>query len=113
MREGIYKVDYQGATGMGLALLILESATVTGADATGGIYDGTYEWNERTQLLHVDVEVSVREGTLLVMGNVAPLGGLKFRVRSSFPRDPNNQVVRAETDFGTIVVCVQLLRSFS
>ena len=113
MREGIYKVDYQGITGMGFAVMILESGTVTGADVIGGIYDGTYEWNEQTRLLDVALEVAVSEGSVLVMGNVAPPGGLKFGVRCSFPRDPNNQTVSAETDFGPIVVRVQLLRSFS
>ena len=113
MREGIYKVDYQGITGMGIAVMILESGTVTGADVIGGIYDGTYEWNEQTRLLDVALEVAVSEGSVLVMGNVAPPRGLKFGVRCSFPRDPNNQTVSAETDFGPIVVRVQLLRSFS
>ena len=113
MREGIYKIDYQGTTGMGVAVMILESGTVTGADATGGLYDGAYEWNAQTRLLDVTVQLAVPEGTVLVMGNVAPPGGLKFGVRCSFPRDPDNQTVTAETDFGPILVRVQLLRSFS
>ena len=113
MREGIYKVDYQGIAGLGFAMLILESGTVTGADVTGGFYDGTYEWNEQTRLLDIAVQVDVSEGTVLVMGNAAPPGGLRFGVRCSFPRDPDNQTINAETDFGPIVVRVQLLRSFS
>ncbi len=113
MREGIYKVDYQGIAGLGFAMLILESGTVTGADVTGGIYDGSYEWNEQTRLLDVVVKVAVSEGSVLVTGNVAPPGGLTFGVRCSFPRDPDNQTVNAETDLGPIVVRVQLLRSFS
>ena len=112
MREGIYKIDYQGATGMGFALIVLETETVIGADLAGGIYDGSYRWNEQTQRLDVDVKVDVPEGSVSVMGVVAPPGGLKFGVRCSFPRDPDNQTVRAETDYGPILVGVHILRSF-
>lgn len=113
MKEGIYKVDYQGIEGMGMAMMILETGAVTGADVVGGIYDGVYTWNERTRLLDVDVEVAVPEGVVLVTGKVAPAGGLKFGVRCSFPRDPNNQTVQAETDFGPVLVRIQLLRTYS
>ena len=113
MREGIYKVDYQGIEGMGMALMILETGTVTGADVVGGIYDGSYTWNEQTRLLDVDLDVTVPEGVVLVTGKVAPARGLKFRVRCSFPRDPNNQTVQAETDFGPVLARIQLLRTFS
>ena len=113
MREGIYRVDYQGAVGLGFALMMLESGIVTGSDVTGGSYDGTYAWNERTKKLDADVQVTVPAGSVLVMGNVAPPGGLTFGVRCSFPRNPDNGQVQADTDFGPIVVRMQLLRTFS
>ena len=36
MREGFYRVDYQGVEGLGFAVIALDSGMVVGADVTGG-----------------------------------------------------------------------------
>lgn len=112
MREGFYLVEYVGLAGAGNAIMALDTGIVIGVDITGGLYDGTFEWNEQTQLLDIDVRVQVPEGVVLAQGNVAPPGGLVFGVQCSFPRNPDNQIVEARTDFGPVNVRVRLLREF-
>ena len=113
MREGFYKVEYQGETGLGFAVIALETGIVVGADFGGGIYDGTYKWNEQKQLLETNVTVQVPEGVPLVQGHTAGPGGCTFEVKCSFPREPDNKVVDAISDLGTLHVRIYLLRAFT
>ncbi len=112
MREGFYKVEYAGQADSGFALLALDTGAVVGADWAGGRYDGTYRWNEQTQLLDMEVVVSVPEGVQVVQGHMAGPGGLKFDARCSFPRDPESRIVEAATDLGPVAVRITLLRAF-
>ena len=112
MREGFYRVDYEGSDDFGFAVLALDSEMVVGADWAGGTYDGTYEWNPRTELLEVNVTVNIPEGVQTVLGHTAQAGGLKFDVQCSFPREPDNVVVKATSDLGPLAVRIHLLRAF-
>ena len=112
MREGFYKVDYAGVWGLGFAVLAFDSGVVVGADALGGSYDGTYEWNPATSQLDVQVQIQVPAGVTVVQGQVAPEGGLTFTASCSFPREARNEVVRAKTDLGEVNVAINLLRAF-
>ena len=112
MREGFYKVDYQGKISLGFAVVVLDSGMVVGADFAGGIYDGTYKWNEQKQLLETKVTVQVPEGVQLVQGQTAGPGGCTFEVKCSFPREPDNAVVQATSDLGPLFVRIYLLRAF-
>ena len=112
MREGFYRVDYQGIAGLGFAIMVLDTGIVIGADVTGGVYNGTYEWNDQTQLLDVTASGRVPEGVQLVQGVVAPAGGLELEIQCSFPREPDNVVVPAMTNYGPIQVAVRFLRGF-
>lgn len=40
--QGFYAVYYTGVAGFGHAVLVFSDSVVTGADATGGVYDGSY-----------------------------------------------------------------------
>ena len=112
MREGFYRLEFLGEAGLGIGILTLDTEVVVGADTEGGIYDGEYVWNEQTQQLHVDVSVSVPEGTQTVQGRIAPKGGLKFGARCSFPRQPDNHRVDVDTDLGPVKASICFLRDF-
>ena len=112
MREGFYRIEYEGETGLGFAVLALETNMVVGADAGGGTYDGKYVWNAGSQLLDMKVSVWVPEGAWVVQGQIAPAGGLRFDVECSFPRIPDNQTIVAKTDLGPVAVQFQLIREF-
>ena len=113
MREGFYRLEFQGEQGLGCGILALDTGMVVGADTGGVEYDGEYAWSEKKELLDVDVTVRVPEGTRTVLGKIAPSGGMEFRARCSFPRRPDHQVVQAETDHGTALVRIHLLRAFT
>ena len=112
MREGFYKVDYAGQADSGFALLALETGTVVGVDWAGGAYDGTYRWNEQTQLLDMEVTVRIPEGVQIVQGHTAGPGGLKLDVRCSFPRKPEQRTIQASTSHAPVAVRITLLRPF-
>ena len=112
MREGFYKVDYAGVWGLGFAVLVFDSGVVVGADAMGGTYDGTYEWNPATSQLHVQVQVKIPAGVTVVQGQIAPEGGLTFTASCSFSREARNDVVQATTELGPVEVAIDLLRTF-
>ena len=112
MREGFYKVDYQGLFGLGVAVVALDTGIVAGADMMGGIYDGRYVWNERTQLLDVELSVQIPGGVHIVQGKVAPPEGMQIEVECSFPREPDNMPVAAVTSEGPVGVRVHFLRNF-
>ena len=111
MREGFYRVEYGGETGLGVAVLALDTNIVVGADAGGGTYDGEYVWNAESRLLDMKVSGWVPEGAWVVQGQIAPAGGLKFDVECSFPRIPDKTIV-AKTDLGPVAVQFQLIREF-
>ncbi len=53
--EGFYAIYYTGTAGFGHAVLIFKDETITGADATGGIYDGSYSIGDGTIDFQVDL----------------------------------------------------------
>ena len=112
MKEGYYRVDYQGMEGLGFALIALDNETVVGVDVAGGTYDGTYTWNTQTERLDVKASVWVPEGAQTVQGIVAPSGGLKFWVKCSFPREPDDELITATTEHGLVSVQIRLIRTF-
>ncbi len=113
MREGFYKVEYEGMLGYGVGVLVLDTNMVIGADSAGGTYDGRYEWNVQKEQFETNITVYVPEGVQTVQGQIAPSGGMKFEVRCNFPREPENIVVMADTDYGPVAVRLQQLRTFS
>ena len=112
MREGFYKIDYVGDHGFGCAVIALDSGMIVGADPFGGAYDGTYKWSTKTERLDIDVLAKLQEGTYTVQGAIAPKGGLEFKVKCSFPREPDDEIIPADTSEGPLSLKVSLLRHF-
>src|SRR5579871_5757699 len=66
MSDGIYLMTYRGAAGWGQGLLVLRDGKVTGADAQGGLYDGTFA--QQPEGMTFDVQLTVPPGVVLVQG---------------------------------------------
>ena len=111
-REGFYRFEFEAWAGAGCGVLVLDTNVVAGADTEGVTYDGEYVWNDRTQRFEVNLSACAPEGTRTVQGKIAPRGGLTFGVRCSFPREPEDEQVRAETDLGPVSVRIRHLRDF-
>lgn len=79
--EGFYAVYYTGAAGFGHAVLAIRDGILSGADAAGGVYDGTYKLGE-AGAVSIEVTLTVPAGATLVTGQTLP--------------SPYNQTIKAE-----------------
>ncbi len=81
--NGIYVMYFTGATGSGHGLLLLQNGTITGADAAGVTYDGTYRL-EGDNLVGT-LKMIVPAGTSLVTGAAAGSSPLTFDIPLTLP----------------------------
>lgn len=65
--QGFYAFYYTGVSGFGHAVLIINDGIVTGADATGGVYDGRYTVGDGGEF-EIEVTLTVPAGATLVTG---------------------------------------------
>lgn len=90
---------------MGFGILVLDTGMVVGADAVGGMYDGSYIFNSQTHLLDVNVEVFIPAGISIVQGNPPAPQPYKFPINVAIARDlGKEQPIRVPTPFGNITV---------
>jgi hypothetical protein len=68
MLDGIYSITFRGRADWGIGMLILQRGVITGADAAGVLYDGSYL--ERGAYLQVKLTLTVPPGATLVQGTL-------------------------------------------
>jgi hypothetical protein len=66
--DGFYAIYYTGRAGSGFGVLVLKGGVITGADASGGLYDGEYTVNQGKQMLEGTIKMTVPPGISLVTG---------------------------------------------
>jgi hypothetical protein len=64
--QGFYALYYTGTGGFGHAVLVMNDGVITGADVTGGVYDGTYTVLD--DAIDIKVDFVVPAGATLVTG---------------------------------------------
>ena len=109
--DGIYAMFYTGTVGSGHAIVILRNGVLAGADALGGIYDGSFELLADGSL---DVDVSLRfpPGTLLVSGDTVGPNGLNEDFKCNLPSDlGGGDPLLLHMPFGPVNFLFQRLRS--
>ena len=57
MREGFYSIAFTGMKGWGFGVVTFDTGEIVGADAAGATYDGTYTFNQKTEMIDAEVEV--------------------------------------------------------
>lgn len=85
--DGIYAMYYTGTAGSGHAVLAMKDGVIAGADAVGGLLDGTYEAAGDG---NIDVSVTLKSppGTWLVTGKlVEKEDGLMQKITATLPRN--------------------------
>lgn len=82
MREGYYVVRYQTPGDWGMGMLVLDTGVVTGVDIAGAKIDGAYAYNQRTDMIDIDVVWEATQTTTLVQGQTVP-AGFSFPIRIS------------------------------
>src|SRR5262245_55930903 len=114
--EGFYLVEYFAAgpaDNRGFGIMALDRGMVVGADWTGGVYDGAYKYNPKTELLDFQMKGTIPAGVLLVQGLVSPPGGMTLRVAGSLPRELSKAVtIDVATSAGPVQARFQKIREF-
>ena len=69
--DGIYAMYYTGEISSGLALAVIQSNKIIGADLAGSLINGKIQPTDQGNI-SIDIELHLSEGTILVTGE-APL----------------------------------------
>ena len=82
--DGIYAMYYTGRAGRGHALFSMKNGLISGADAVGGLLDGTYEEGEDGD---IDVFLKLKSipGTGLVTGKLVQRDDLSQTIKVRLP----------------------------
>jgi len=108
MYEGMYGVIFQGATGTGIAALVLSRGLIFGSD--GAVkYDGTYKPSERTGYADLNLHLLVPPGVPLVQGVPAQPMVYGFDLNCSIAARGNTQL-NIQTPFGQVQAAINFLR---
>ena len=83
MLDGIYSIIFRGRADWGNGMMILQRGVITGADAHGVLYDGSYA--EVGTDLHVDFTMTVPPGVTLVQGTPAQAEQYTISARTILP----------------------------
>ena len=111
MLGGFYAIFFTGSTGYGMGMLALKNGIVTGADAAGGLYDGTYA--EFSQGAKAKIRMTFPPGASLVTGALAGTQALSFEIEVDLPPELNSELpVPIKTPTGTVNVIFRKLRDF-
>jgi hypothetical protein len=78
-KEGFWRVDYQNdAGGGGFAIMVFDTGVIVGTDAWGGIWDGTYSFDPRTNVIEMTLMFAFPpEGFSTVTGRAFPHGHIE------------------------------------
>ena len=109
--EGFYAMYYTGIAGVGHAVIVLKDGIVTGADVSGGVYNGKYVPNDGNY--DFEVVLTVAAGSTLVTGQTLsePLDQeITATLSDNFA---NGQTVSVQSPMGPVNVVFKKLRDFS
>src|SRR5215467_10738836 len=108
--DGIYAMYFTGSVGSGFGLLILNNGIIAGADAVGGLYDGSYA-PEEPGTLSVNVRLTRPPGTTLVTGAAAGATTMVIDIPAKLPENfGNGQPLALKTPTGPINIIFKKLR---
>lgn len=109
--EGFYAIYYTGKSGSGLGVLVLTNGILTGADASGGLYDGEYIINQVKGVLEGTIRMTIPPGVSLVTGAPATQQSQTLEFPISFPLDFNQQEpIQVKIPTGPVNVNLKRLR---
>ena len=111
--SGIYAMYFTGSAGSGHAVFVLMDGVVTGADAIGGVLDGTYN-QAREGYLDVLVTLTVPAGAWLVTGAAAGETPLSQEIRARLPENfGDGKPILVQTPTGPVNVIFKRLRDLA
>ena len=106
--QGFYALYYTGIAGFGHAIVVMKDGSIIGADATGSIYDGTYEATGES--IASKVKLTVPAGMTLVTGQSLP-EPLTQEINATLPGHfAGGAPVSVDTPLGPVNVIFKKLR---
>lgn len=108
--EGIYEIRFRGASDWGMGLLHLQGGKITGSDAGGVSYNGTYE--NQAGALFVKITLTVPPGATLVQGTAPQPRAYEVPFEAKIPKEAleNQQPVLVSLPPGPVNVIFKKLR---
>jgi transcriptional regulator with XRE-family HTH domain len=109
MVDGMYKLDFRGAQGEGVGVLVLDRGRVYGSDE-GVLYDGTYELSPiKSGYVDAKLYITVPSGIGLVQGVPPQPMQYGFDLECSFMAGGASQFA-VQTPFGPVQASMSFLR---
>jgi hypothetical protein len=115
MTEGFFRISYTGYHGSGLGILVLRDGIVSGADVSGGVYNGIYSEEPETGKITVSVHLVVPAGVSLVQTGVSLASPADIPIAASFEQGElsGGKPVLIRTPIGPVNVILNKIRDFS
>ena len=109
--EGIYAIYFTGMAGLGHAVFVMKNGIVSGADAMGVMFDGTYR-DVGADTLDFSVTMTVPPGPPLVTGVTAEREPLVQEIAAKLPHNfGNGNPIGIDTPTGPVNAVFRKLRS--
>ena len=114
MLDGFYALYYTGKFGTGFGVIVLKDGIVTGADVSGGVYDGQYTVKPDQGIFEGAIKLTIPPGILLVTGAPPSQNSFTQEFPVSLPLniDPSHPVT-VQTSTGPVNIILKKLREFS
>jgi hypothetical protein len=100
MRDGMFRISFQGTEGVGMGVLIFDNGRVYGTDTEGVRYDGVYLFNEGSGLADLTLKVTFPPNVRAVFGVSNPYEWA-FDVTTTFDPRQNSGALAVKTSLGT------------
>lgn len=111
MLNGFYSLYYTGTVASGFAVIVLEDGVVTGADVTGGLFDGEYTINQEKSVFEGTIRMTVPAGISLVTGAPPSQTAYTQDIPLSLPLDLNQgRPMLVHTSTGPVNLNMKKLR---
>ncbi|HEX2218862.1 MAG TPA: hypothetical protein VHG35_08660 [Gemmatimonadales bacterium] len=107
--DGIYQVDYAGAAGTGMALLVFLNGVISGATVGGAVLDGTYSATGGGTI-SCQVTMRVPAGLSLVTGTPPSSQPTNYPFGMNLPQQFDGHVAIATFQFGSLELAFKKLR---
>ena len=112
MLNGFYSIYYTGKTGTGFGVLVLKDGIVTGADVSGGIYDGEYTIEDERKVFEGTIKLVIPPGVPLVTGAGPSQQSYTQQIPISMPFDLNQgRPVQVQTSTGPVNLIIKKIRN--
>jgi hypothetical protein len=112
-KEGFWSIEFEGKHGRNFGVLALDTEIVVGVDSRGGIWNGSYSYDKRTEMIDIDLKVRYRPDVASSITGKCELQGhveaFSFRVPNRFDRGLTEHI---ESNLGPITFTLKKIRDF-